>query len=151
MRRIGLVVFALALAACGGGGGESANLAPRSPPPAAVVDDFHAEWCGAVLPYIRLIEGESLVPGSAPAILRDLDDTVERLDTLSVALADADLDDAAAKVRTLSDRIAEQADVASQPVVPTTKAVLDALHDAKVATKVVVRALGPAVDAMGRC
>jgi hypothetical protein len=83
--------------------------------------------------------------------LRDLDDTVERLDTLSVALADADLDDAAAKVRTLSDRIAEQADVASQPVVPTTKAVLDALHDARVATKAVVRAIGPAVDAMGRC
>jgi hypothetical protein len=154
MRRIGML-FALALAACGGDAttaeGNPSPTASSNPSPAAVVDDFHAEWCAAVLPYSRLIEGEIVVPGSDPSILRGLDDTVERLDSLSVALSDADLDDAAATVRILADRIAEQGDVASQPVIPTTKEVLDALHDGRVATKAVGRAIGPAVDIMGRC
>ena len=40
--------------------------------------------------------------------MRGLDDAVDRLDSLSVALDDADLDDAPARVRTLADAIDEQ-------------------------------------------
>jgi hypothetical protein len=69
MRRIG-VLFALALAACSGDGdattgeGNPSPTASSNPSPVAVVEDFHAEWCAAVLPYSRLIEGEIVVPGA---------------------------------------------------------------------------------------
>jgi hypothetical protein len=154
LRRIG-VVFALALAACGGDGDATtaeespSSTASTSPSPTAVVEDFHTEWWGAVLPYTRLVSGEVLLQGAR--ILRGLDDAVDRLDSLSVALADAGLDDAAASARTLADAIDEQADVASQKAIPTPKGLADELHEQVVAARAVVRALGAGADVMGRC
>jgi hypothetical protein len=148
-------MLVVALAACEGGDAASPVLEETptestSPSPAATVDDFHSEWCAAVLPYGRILEDLPTLDAE-PRMLRGLDQAVERLDALSVALDDAELDVAAEKVRVLADRVADQADILDQAGAPTFQGFIETLDEQAAAVKAVGRALDPAVEEMGRC
>jgi len=80
---------------------------PAGPPasstafsPAPTVQDFHAEWCAAALPYTKLLDDLPALSRDA-RLVRGLDTAVDRLLALSVALLDEELEETATKVRVL--------------------------------------------------
>lgn len=148
MRRLGLVLVVLA-ASCGRDAAPEA--APTTPSPSATVDDFHAEWCGAVEPYVRMVNDLPILAFDQ-RIADTANDTVTKLDALSIELDDAGLAEAAGRVGALADAVDKQADVLSsheaelEGALPTKW-----LHQQAQAFPDSDKVIDPAVAELGRC
>jgi hypothetical protein len=102
-------------------------------------------------PYLRVIDDLPTLTRDAD-IVRTVRNTVDGLDSLTLQLEEADLATTAAAIEALANAIDDQAEVLdSREGEISANSMIDTLDDQAQASKEVNRAIGPAVDQMGRC